>query len=264
MSTTASSCTLLSSSRRYLQSEVVVWLKSEKESKVEAGFFYVPNEEANISFEKYIANIKSELVVPMKLSLHLLLNDEAKVYKLRFDGIRQTARSRPALIPNPTLIDLLEYLKGYQSKLSEEKMIKGSPVLKPDLGQESFTRSKRQSNYLAEPQEEHVASQQLMVSQNSLRVPEHFNFNPKNFTRSRSNMVQESQEFFRPRLHVAHPKKLAFNLQLESQTSQAIDEQQDSDSEMEPKEEEEKKPVSVQKVAARKLVFKKDNLSQAH
>ena len=241
----------------------MVYLTIEKECKVEAGFFYIHNEEANISLEKYITNIRAELVVPMKLSLHLLLNDEAKVHKLRFDAMKLISRPRPALVPKPTLIDLLEYLKGYQSKLSEEKTTKGSPVMKPELGQDSFTRSKRQSNYLVEPQDEQVASQQLMISQNSLMVPERFNFNPKNYTRSRSNMVQDSQEFFRPKLSIAHPKKPAFNLQLQSQTSQAIDEQEDSDSEIEPKEEE-KKPVSAHKVTGRKLVFKKDQFSQAH
>lgn len=204
------------------------------------------------------------MIVPIRLNLHVVLNDEAKLFRFRLDACKNSSRTRPILGPEPTLIDLLEFLKGYQCRIMEEKVSKASPVHKPDpLGHDSFTRSKRQSNYLAEPAEEPAISQNPLNSQNSLKVPERFSFNTKSVFRSRSNMVEDSQEFFKPKLAVNLPRRTNLNLQMQSQTSQAIGEQEDSDdSDIDGPQE--KKPVSAQKVPGRKLVFKKDQFSQAN
>lgn len=104
-------------------------------------------ENLNILLEKYNASLREGNPREKPLSLDLILTDESKNFKEKFDSLKLKKTQRVEFKTGGSFDELMAHLLRYSSKVMEEKQ---SPLGLPANDNISFalSLSKRHSNYL--------------------------------------------------------------------------------------------------------------------
>lgn len=134
--------------------------------------FYEVQENLNVLLEKYNASLREGNSKEKHLSLDLVLTDESRIFKEKFDSMKLKKTQRHELKAGASFDELMAYLVKYSSKVMEEKQI---PLVLPTNDNISFalSLSKRHSNYLED--DSHMnTKQELQPAKHVRRESEKF------------------------------------------------------------------------------------------
>lgn len=104
-------------------------------------------ENLNILLEKYNASLREGSPREKSLNLDLILTDESRVFKEKFDSLKLKKNQRTELKQGANFEELMSYLLKYSGKLREERQVSASSVANDNISF-ALSLSKRHSNYL--------------------------------------------------------------------------------------------------------------------
>lgn len=93
---------------------------SRKTSKEHLAELFEPNENTNIIIEKYNISLRQTHLKDKKLSLDDLLNDEARLFREKFESFKKVHCSRPQLSEKASLTELFDFLTEYCGQIQSK------------------------------------------------------------------------------------------------------------------------------------------------